>query len=90
MKKIKIGHKVFKISYKEDLYHEGDECYGLIYYDDNVIMINNQYKKGQQEETLIHEILHGISTMYELDLSEEQVTMLAKALYITIKDNKLR
>jgi len=32
-------------------------------------------------------VLHGISEMYTLDMSEDLVTKLADALYTVIKDN---
>ena len=45
--------------------------------------------KKIKQETLLHEILHGISDMYDLDMSENFVTRLSNAIFTMIKDNNL-
>jgi len=88
--KIKIGWKDYtieKTDVSEKLLLNGAICYGEIEYDDQIIRLNNSFSDEQKELTLIHEMLHGISNMYTLDMSEDVVTKLANALYITIKDN---
>ena len=88
--KIKIGWKDYtieKTDVSEKLLLNGDICYGEIEYDDQIIRLNNSFSDEQKEATLIHEMIHGISNMYTLDMSEDLVTKLANALYITIKDN---
>ena len=91
--KVKIGWKEYKISKEEKcsiLVVEGAECYGQISYDKQMIYLRKENSEEQDKATLIHEVLHGISEMYNLDLSEDIVTRLGDALYTTIKDNKLK
>lgn len=88
--KIKIGWKEYTIEHadtREMLIINGGVCYGEIEYDDQVIRLNKNYGDEQKKATLIHEILHGISNMYTLDMTEDLITKLANALYIVMKDN---
>lgn len=88
--KVKIGWKYYEIINKEmdsDLIKDGQECFGRIDFDKQVIYLNSAYSKEQREATLIHEILHGIDNLYQIDLSEKQVALLADGLYTVIKDN---
>lgn len=90
--KVKIGWKEYGVKLVETqqtLKSGAKECYGEIFYDEKVIHINKSYDVEQQEETLIHEVLHGIEEMYSLELGEETVTRLAQAMYTVLKDNNL-
>lgn len=90
---IKIGWKEYIINIvrpSQVLKTESDECYGEINYDELVINIRATDKEEQQEATLIHEVLHGVSEMYGLEMNEETVTRLANALYTVLKDNGLK
>ena len=90
-KEVKIGWKVYKVVEKEpdhDLIKDGDNCYGQIHYDRQVIIINSSMSEPQKEATLFHEVLHGISEIFDIGLEEHQVSVLADALYIFKKDNE--
>lgn len=89
-KSIKIGWKTYAVKKVEKharLTIDKGECYGEIEYDEQSIILNSAYDTLQTEATLVHEVLHGISEMYILDMSEDLVTKLANALYITLRDN---
>ena len=86
---IKIGWKKYDILIKPTALNSGEELYGQIDYNAQTITLREINKQDQNECTLIHEILHGISDMYGIDLDEETVTRLASALYILIKDNNV-
>lgn len=88
--KVKIGWKeyaVVLVEAKFELIDSDSECYGEIDYDKQIIRINEKYNENQKKATLIHEILHGLSDMYSLDLSEDVVTKLANCLYTLELDN---
>lgn len=90
--KVKIGWKEYKIKLLESqqtLKTGAGECYGEIFYDEKVIHINKAYDAEFQEVALIHEVLHGVEDMYNLELGEETVTRLAQAIYTVLKDNNL-
>ena len=80
LKEIKIGGLVYKIEYK-DL----EEEMGKTYYSKQLIEIDNNQTKEQQELTLWHEIWHAKNNQR----SEVEVESLAQDVYQIIKDNKL-
>lgn len=91
--KIKIGWKEYEVKKAEPnqiLFTDGKECYGTISYDDNVILLRSANNENQNKATLIHEVLHGISDMYGLDLEENIVGRLADAIYTTLKCNDFK
>ena len=92
METIIIGYKTYTIEKREgsEAYDEGQKYLGLIQYNQNKIYLNNILQDDDEKETLLHEVLHGLSNMYDLDLDEELVTRLSKALYITLKQNELK
>lgn len=90
LEEIKIGwkkYKIKKISPVNELIHNGTDCYGQIDYDKCVIYLNENYSNDQNTVTLIHEVLHGISNMYQLEMQEDTVSVLADMLFIALKDN---
>lgn len=90
METIKIGWKKYRIEKRkvdQRLVFDGQDCYGEIGYDDCVIWLNADNANEQNEATIIHEVLHAISDMYSLSLSEDIVERLANALYTTMKQN---
>ena len=94
MGQIKIGWKTYEImnaSRDTTLTMGGEECYGQIDYDQNRILLNKEFARTDQgKATLAHEILHGISEMYHLDLDEAIVERLGDALFTLIKDNGIQ
>lgn len=84
---LKIGWKNYFIYPGEEFLNSGDELYGQIDYQKNRILIRASNTQAQSECTLIHEVLHGISDMYGIEMSEETVTRLANALYTMLCDN---
>lgn len=84
---IKIGWKTYVVLVKPTALNSGEELFGQIDYAASTITLREGNTQAQSECTLIHEMLHGISDMYGLDLEEKTVTVLANALYAVIKDN---
>lgn len=77
--KVKIGWKEYKISKEEKcsiLVVDGAKCYDQISYDRQMINLRKENSEEQNKVTLIHEVLHGISEMYNLNLSEDIVKRL--------------
>ena len=73
MEKIIIGYKTYTIEKREDseAYDEEQKYLGLIQYNQNKIYLNNILQDDDEKETLLHEVLHGLSNMYDLDLDED-------------------
>ena len=85
-KKIKIGWKSYEVKHAKETLNSGDALYGQIDYDKQVITLRDSNTAIQDEATLVHEVLHGISDMYGLDLNEKTVTLLGDALYTVMRD----
>lgn len=90
---LNIGGTVYNIIEKEpctDLIHGGQVCDGEIVYSKNVININSSLQSQQKENTLIHEMVHGILyfTGYEqLRCDEQFVNSFSNVLYQVLKNN---
>jgi Zn-dependent peptidase ImmA (M78 family) len=85
---VKIGWKRYNIRFAEERLNSGNELFGQIDYQTCTITLRGRNTQEQDECTLIHEILHGVSEMYGLNMEEEQVERLANALYTFLVDNE--
>lgn len=86
---VKIGYKDYSVEQVDYLDDEVKLLYGRVNYDAEVIKLCNRYPENQRKCVLVHEIIHAIDDMLEIDFKEEQVIKLAKGLYQVIKDNPL-
>ncbi|CEQ10678.1 phage protein [[Clostridium] sordellii] len=87
---IKIGSMSYNVKItNEPIILDHQECKGIIEYDDLVIKISNKIAKQRQEETFIHEILHGIIRERNLEIEDEEILVdeISKGLYQFINDN---
>ena len=57
--------------------------------DNSLIYIERGMEKTRKAEVLIHEVIHFISTLYNLGLSEKKVNILGIALLAFLRENKL-
>jgi hypothetical protein len=91
--KVKIDGIEYQVEEKENLYLEGDKCYGKIEYANQKILIDP--KLGNQQSraiTLLHEIIHGIVVERGIDIDKlpnyEHITQqMAKGIWRVILDN---
>ena len=87
---VKVGGVNYAIvETNETICLNGNECRGLINYEDSTITISSRSGKQIQKITFLHELLHAI--FYERDLplenEEEVVTKMAKTLHQIFIDN---
>lgn len=88
--KVKIGYKEYEIVKKEEVIELPSECYGKIDFDKETIEIAIKFNQKQQNQTFLHELIHGIFDkldMYELRDNEKVVNQLSKEIYEVILDN---
>ena len=88
-REVKIGWKKYKVALANEALNSGEVLYGQIDYDRQTITLRQSNTDEQNEETLIHEVLHGISDMYGMEMTEDFVARLSNALYTFLKDNNL-
>ena len=87
---VKIGGIDYTIKYEERLNTGANLAYGHIDYDKALIRLAPDLQSKQGEcQTLLHEILHGISKYFDLKIEsdEDEIDSLAKGLYMVIIDN---
>lgn len=88
--KVKIGYKEYEIVKKEEIIELPNECYGKIDFDKEKIELSTKYNQNQQNQTFLHELIHGIFDkldMHDLRDNETVVNQLSKELYEVILDN---
>ena len=92
--KLKIGNIDYKIDVVEnDIVIDGKSNYsGCISYDESNIKILSKLCKQKKLETLWHEILHGITEHFNIDLKnddeEKIIDCIAKGVFQVLQDNK--
>ena len=88
--KVKIGYKEYEIVKKEEIIELPNECYGRIDFDKEKIELSTKYNQNQQNQTFLHELIHGIFDkldMHDLRDNETVVNQLSKELYEVVLDN---
>lgn len=87
--KIKIFYRNFKINYLNEIRNDEDtKLQGQINYQTSEIKILNTINIEEQKATLLHEIIHGIDQVMNLDLDEKQVDNLSHGLMTILIDNQ--
>ena len=91
LEKIRIGSVDYKVQLtKDNLVNQGRECYGFIDYNHHTIKINEGLHDRQgQEQTFLHEMLHGIIRERNLTVENEELVVeeIALGLHQVIRDN---
>lgn len=88
--KLRLGFSNYNIKKTTGLIEHG--CFGSFDADNKVITIDPEQAEETREQTLWHEVIHGI--LYEMEekeiyKDEEFVNMLAKMVHRFLKDNSL-
>lgn len=83
------GHDIEVETSKGDLTLEGGEIWG--YYDDDkhLIKIAPNMVSTRKMEVVLHEVIHAISAIHCLGLTEKQVKILGVEILAVIRNNKL-
>lgn len=84
---VKILYKEYTVEEHENLHDEKGDLYGQIHYLPERILLNEGAKKEQKKAVLLHEIVHALDEMYNIELEEKQVEKLGNALYMLQRDN---
>lgn len=91
--KVRIGSMDYIVKLTDEtIVLNSRECKGMIDYEFHEIKINNQVQdKQSQEQTFLHELIHGIIRERNLDLqnSDEEIITdeIAVGLHQVIRDN---
>lgn len=86
--KVRIGgHEIevtFEKSMARDMDTMGTSCFNALQ-----IRIDETLPQTAKESVFLHEIIHIIDRMNNIELSEKQVIQLESGLYQVIQDNKI-
>lgn len=64
-----------------------DEMFGQIDHRRRLIRLSDRVTPEQHRATLLHEILHGVDTACDTELTEHQVSALSRGLFAVLRDN---
>lgn len=88
---VKIRNMHYDVNTVDYTVLNGQLCYGLIDYNKLEIQIAKDIPLEKQRETLWHEILHGITNEYNIDLSnddeEDIIDEISKGIVQVLHDN---
>ena len=88
LKKLKICGFDVVIEYKPLVVEKGDSCLGLCRSDENKIEIKTGITPQRENEVILHESIHAISDIMNLDLDENTVNTLGVLMINYIAENK--
>jgi len=89
VKKIKVCGSVFDVKYVSDIVgNDNSPLWGEIQYDEMVIKIDKDLHIRQQTKSLLHEIVHAISSEHMLDWNEKMVIKMTNIFQGILIDNK--
>ena len=89
IKKLRICGFDVPITYKEMVVEQGDSCLGCCKSDSNSIEIKKGITRQRENEVILHESIHFMSDIFNLDLTENQVNTLGVVLIdFIVKNNK--
>lgn len=66
---------------------EIENVLAFIDFNRNIIQVNSNFPQETQQQSLLHEIAHGVSYAYGVNLTEEQVGAFSRGFYAVMKDN---
>lgn len=88
-RKAKIGAYTYKVVRKHKLKMDGQDMDGYCDRENKIIYLDKSLKGIEQFSVFIHECLHAIELIYEVNLSEKKIRILEHALSALLIDNKI-
>ena len=88
-RKIKIGGHEIKVIYKNKIFEQKEECFGVADKENNVIYLAKGMEKTRKMEIILHESIHIMEGLYDFSLTEKEVTLLAVGLLALLRENKM-
>ena len=85
-KNVKIGGLIYSVKEEDNRLRDHNET-GASCGNSQEIVLDKNISQQLKETTLIHEILHQINFVYNINLEHQQIYQLEAGLYAFIKDN---
>jgi len=77
----KIAGQSWKLKVLKKHAKLGDDSFGYCDSDNNIIYLHAETTNDQQKSTLLHEAIHALEYIYDIDLTEHQVKCLESGLF---------
>jgi len=88
---VQIGYKKYRVLLKKnpsaEIKGKKVESYGTIEFGPQLIEIDSESTGVNQVRTLLHEIIHGIDDLLDIQLNEHKTDLLAVGFTMVLKDN---
>ena len=81
---IKIKDQLFEIVWSTEIIND-KHIMGMTRFDPNQIIIKIGQSPKETVHTYIHEVVHAIDYVYDIDLTEEQVLAIESSLSVILK-----
>ena len=88
-KQLSIAGHTIQVKYVKVLRYGGDDCWGLWDDDKHIIYLKMGMDKTREMEVLLHESMHAIEDIIDIELGEEILDRLAREVLALIRNNKL-
>jgi hypothetical protein len=83
---VKIGNQTYDV-FEVECVDKHDTLAGQIKFFESEIRIQKELSIELKQETILHEVIHGIENFFGLDLEEDEVKQLGRGLTMVFKDN---
>jgi hypothetical protein len=75
-----LGAYSIRVRYLPEIIEDGDECDGLWCPAEKEIRLKDSLPPKEEIETLLHEVVEAINTLYDLELTHQTITTLGMGL----------
>ena len=87
---LKVGPLDFSVEFKTNIYDlDKRALYGTVLHSEQRILLDAEQPPQLMQSSFLHEVLHAIDDMVQAELTERQVSVLAPALLMVLRDNGL-
>jgi hypothetical protein len=87
---VKVGPLDFSVELKTNIYGlDKRALYGTVLHSEQRILLDAEQPPQLMQSSFLHEVLHAIDDMVQAELTERQISVLAPALLMVLRDNDL-
>jgi len=86
--RVKVGPFYYAVERPELLInHDHEHLKGESDHQHQVLRIESTLRPRQAEEVFLHELLHAVDTFMDTEMSERQVALIARGLYMALTES---
>jgi hypothetical protein len=85
---LRVGFLDYKVEERDGIVHGGKEVNGLAEFDEQRILIDKNLTSQKKTGVKLHEVVHVISNLMDVELTEHENDLLASGFAMFFRDNK--